>query len=496
MSRELLINALLQETRVALLENGALAEIYLERAGTPGIVGNIYRGRISNVLPGMQSAFVDIGLERDAFLCVTDVLPPHEDPVGGMEDARPALGPTARRGPAVETLLRENQEILVQVLKEGIGGKGPRVTAQISLPGRCLVFLPGSPHRAVSRRIEAQEEKERLLSLVASIPGEGGFIVRTAAQGAPEGRLEGEAARLRAVWEKLRENTTRATVPSCAHAENDLILKVLRDFLTPEIDRVLVDREDACRRCREVAEHLEPDLSHRIEHYMGTEPIFEAFGVEKDLARALRRRLWLPSGGYIVIHPTEALVAIDVNTGKYLGTTRFEETALCTNLEAVREIVRQIRLRDLGGILVIDFIDLEEEGSRKKLATALEAELKKDRAKSRVLQISDFGLVEITRQRSRRSLESFLCRPCPVCHGSGRMRSARTLRFDIQREVRKVAPLLGGAALTIRAHPEVAGEIQKDLELFRSDLGVPIPPEIRVEAVGEFHPEQYEILTG
>src|SRR5882672_9430188 len=206
MTRVLLINAQLQETRIALLEDGALAEIYIERAGAPGIVGNIYRGRITNVLPGMQSAFVDIGLERDAFLCVTDVLPPHEDAAGGIEDARLVPGPTARRGPAVETLLRENQEILVQVLKEGIGGKGPRVTAQVSLPGRCLVFLPGSPHRAVSRRIEAQEEKDRLLGLVASIPGDGGFIVRTAAQGASESRLAAEAARLRAVWTKIRES--------------------------------------------------------------------------------------------------------------------------------------------------------------------------------------------------------------------------------------------------------------------------------------------------
>ena len=496
MRRELIFNSILRETRVALLEDGLPAEFFIERSRSPGIVGNIYRGRVTNVLPGMQSAFVDIGLDRDAFIYVTDLLPLSSD-AGDVEfTSQPAAARPVRRGPAVETFLKEGQELLVQVTKESLGSKGPRVTTQVSLPGRRLVLLPESSHRAVSRRIEPQEEKDRLSRLVADLSGKEGFIVRTAGAGSSLESLESEVEGLRGGWEEILRRAAEMPVPSCVHTEADLSLKVMRDLFTSDIDRVVIDREETYRRCREYAARVLPQLAHRVELHTGPEEVFEAYGIEKELQRALRRRVWLPSGGYIVIHPTEALVAIDVNTGKYVGTSHFEETALRTNVEAAREIVRQIRLRDLGGILVIDFIDLEEEESRRQLAGALEAEMKWDRAKSRVLQISEFGLVEITRQRVRRSLESVLSRSCPTCRGSGRVRSAETLRSEIKREIRKLLPLIEGGDVTIRAHPDVAALLSEDRGDFEEGLGTPGRLTLRVEAVCGFHPEQFEVVTG
>jgi ribonuclease G len=386
------------------------------------------------------------------------------------------------------------REILVQVTKEAIGGKGPRVTAQISFAGQRLVFLPASPHRAVSRRIEPEEERERLRLLLAALPGEGGFIARTAATGSGPRELEAEAEEIRERWEEVRRRADTAPVPSCVHEEIDLALRVLRDFAGADLERVVVDREEAHRRCREHAERYLPGLAPRIERFEGVSPIFEAFGVERELQRALRRRVWLPSGGYIVIHPTEALVAIDVNTGKYVGKRRFEETALQTNVEAAREIVRQIRLRDLGGILVIDFIDLEEDESRRQLAAALEAELKADRAKSRVLQISEFGLVEITRQRVRPSLESRLTVSCPSCRGSGRVLSPATLGHEIRRELEKRARHGAGERLVVRARPDVLGLLQELLEAPGQE-GERRIPACRLEPAEDFGPEQYEITS-
>jgi ribonuclease G len=495
MKRALIINAVSREVRVALLEDDLPAEIFIQRASSPTVLGNIYRGRVSNVLPGMQSAFVDIGLERDAFLYVTDLLPsPGEaEPGAGGEETAPAAA--SRRGPPIESLLREGEELVVQITKEALGSKGPRVTTQIAIPGRTLVYLPGASFRSVSRRIETEQEKSRLLQAAALLPGYGGYIVRTAAAGIDASILEQESRELVREWEEIRRSSSAAAAPALLRSQTELPLKVLRDLLSPEMDRILVDDDGMFRKCREFAEAIDPAYALRVEKYNGSEEIFEAFGVEKELERALRRRVWLPSGGYIVIHPTEALVAIDVNTGKYVGKSRFEETALKTNLEAAREIVRQVRLRDLGGILVVDFIDLEEEESRRRLAEALETALKSDRARSRVLTISDFGLVEITRQRLKRSLGDLLCRSCPTCRGSGRIRSADTMRFQIQRELRKAVPLLGGGSAVVRAHPEVAAALLADLESLRGDPDPGFGPQLEVEAVPEFHPEYYEIVS-
>jgi len=491
--RGLIVNATAREIRIALLEDGLAAELYIERAASPSVLGRIYRGRVSNVLPGMQSAFIDIGLDRDAFLYVADLLPPPAGEEPGPGEGGEPPPPVRRRGPPIEGLLKQGQEILVQVSKDALGGKGPRVTTQISLPGRGLVFLPLASHRSVSRRVEPEEERLRLLDLAGDLPGDGGFIVRTAAGGASYPALESEARLLRVRWREIQAAAEATAAPACLSSQADLAEKVLRDLASPDMERIVVDDEATHRRCRDFVEAILPGLGHRVERYSGEEGIFEAFGVEKDLERALRRRVWLPSGGYIVIHPTEALVAIDVNTGKYVGKSGFEETALTTNLEAAREIVRQIRLRDLGGILVIDFIDLEEEESRRRLAEALQEELKTDRARSRVLKISDFGLVEITRQRMKRSLEALLCRSCPTCGGSGRVKNFETVCSQIQRELRKALPLLGGYAVVIRAHPEVAAAIRENLPLLRRELGIPETRDVRAEAADGFHPEHFEI---
>ncbi|HEV8375911.1 MAG TPA: ribonuclease E/G, partial [Candidatus Polarisedimenticolia bacterium] len=287
-----------------------------------------------------------------------------------------------------------------------------------------------------------------------------------------------------------------ASAPSCVHQEADLVLRILRDLFTGEVRRVVVDDDAALQRCREFVRAHTPSLEPRLERFEGAEPIFETFGIEKEIQRALRRRVWLPSGGYLVIHPTEALVAVDVNTGKFVGSTRFEETALITNLEAAREVVRQIRLRDLGGILVIDFIDLMEEKNRVTLAQALQRELESDRARSRVLQISEFGLVEITRQRIRQGIESVLCGPCPECRGSGRLRNPPTLRFQIQRELKKSVTLAPEARWVVRAHPSVVEEIERNRPSFLEALGAGREGEVRVDAVPTFHVEEFEILTG
>ena len=486
--KDLVINAGLQEIRAALLEEGLPAEIFVERALRPPLLGNIYKGRVSNVLPGMQSAFVDIGQDRDAFLFVADLFP------GTRSGGGPS--PSHGRVPSVECLVKPGQEALVQVIKEPLGGKGPRVTTQISLPGRSLVFVPGRAGRAVSRRIEPDGERLRLQQLADAIPGDGGFIVRTAAYGSPPGLLGEEARWLRRRWEEIRSASAGAAAPDCLHCEESLAVRVLRDLLTEEVRRVVVDDESTLEKCRVFLRSYAPHLVTRLQRYEGGGPVFEVMGIEKEIQRALRRRVWLPSGGYLVIHPTEALVAIDVNTGKYVGrNARFEETALATNVEAAREIVRQIRLRDLGGILVIDFIDLEHEENRQELARALEQELKSDRVRSRVLPISEFGLVQITRHRARPGLESLLCGPCPVCQGSGRLRTPQTLRFQIQRELKQTAGLAPEGPWLVRAHPAVVAEIQGNWSSFLEDTGFVSAEGIQIESVRDFHPEEYEIRT-
>ena len=498
--KEIIVNATPLETRVALVEEGALTEIFIERESNRGTVGNIYKGRVSKVLPGMQSAFVDIGLERDAFLYVSDHFGSVEEyeRFWGMEegaDGGENGGRQARHG-HIEDLLKEGQEILVQVSKESIAAKGARITSYVSLPGRFMVLMPSVDYVGVSRKIDSDRERRRVKQIVSELKSDNyGWIVRT--EGMRKGREEFEADMryLKNLWEDIRKRAERSAAPALVHRDLDLVCKVLRDLFTADFDRVLIDSEPVYRRALEFIGAVQPALARRVQHYTRPEPIFEETGIEVELEKALKSRVWLKSGSYIVINQTEALVAIDVNTGKYVGKRRLEDTVLKTNLEAVQEVCRQLRLRDLGGIIVVDLIDMEEHRNRRKVQEAFEEALRNDRAKTKLLQISEFGLVEITRQRTKSSLERVLCQPCPYCLGSGHVRSVETLCLDIQRELQKLLPSMEGTEILVRVHPDVARRLEHDRERWLATLV--LPPEVTLNIRGDasLHHEQYDIIN-
>jgi ribonuclease G len=473
MRREILIEGITPEIRIAVLEDDDLAELHVERSSGRGVSGNIYKGRVSNVLPGMQAAFVDIGIGRDAFLYVEDAGSrvdaerlEESDPGEEEPGVIPASGtPSPAR---IEDLLAPGQEIVVQVRKDAVADKGARLTSHLSLPGRFLVYLPGIPHIGVSRRIEDLAERERLKDAVRDLARDlglpGGFIVRTAGEGRDASEFPADARYLAHAWEEIRRRTGSLATPALLHEEAGVVIKVLRDLLNRDVFQVVVDGEATGREAEEFVSRIEPDLMPRLRRHTGPRPLFEERGLQREIDRSLRPRVWLRSGGSIVINPTEALVAVDVNTGKFVGKNRLEETILRTNLEAATEIVRQIRLRDLGGIIVIDFIDMAEQASRDEVVRVLGAEMQKDRAKSRMLQISEFGLVEITRQRTRRNLERVLCRPCPACSGAGRLKSPETILWEILREIRALGPMGKGARVAARVHPDVAARLAEQGE--------------------------------
>jgi ribonuclease G len=482
MRREICVDGIPGETRVALLEDGLLTEILIERAGSPGVAGNIYLGRVRTVLPGMQAAFVDIGLERDGFLYVEDVGEPHggaaariflheeNDHAAGAEGEAAAGAVTASPPPApirpparIEDRVREGQELVVQVAKDPMARKGARITGHPALPGRLLVFLPGVDHIGVSRRIEDPAERERLREalrgLTQRLGAPGGFIVRTAATGLPAGAFEDDAADLVRNWEEVGRRRVGASAPALLHAEAGALERALRDVLREGVEEITADADDLVEATGAWLLRARPAGAPRLRRHEGPVPLFEARGIQSQLERALRPTVWLRSGGSIVIHPTEALVAIDVNTGKYVGREGLEETIVRTNLEAIGEIVRQVRLRDLGGIIVIDFIDMQDAAHRDQVLQALEQELRKDRARSRVLQISEFGLVEITRQRTRPSLERLLGRACPTCGGGGTVRSFETLGLEVVREGIHRRWERRTGRLVVRVHPDAAATL-------------------------------------
>ena len=442
MLKELLVSSSDRETRIAVLEDGRVAEVQIERRRQRGTVGNIYKGRVTRVLPGMQSAFVDIGLEKDAFLYVADVGEEVDDfDAFGSNGAAATLealavaaedAPGAADGeapprpilPSIDELLREGQELVVQVTKDQIAHKGVRVTTHVTLPGRTLVYMPTIDHVGVSRRIESEDERNRLKDILTNLKkGPGGYIVRTAGEGRAPEEFAADRRYLTKLWEQIRKKGERAGAPTLLHRDLDLTLRAARDVFALDFATLWVDDDEEYQRIVEFLDQVQPVLVSKVKLFRKSAPLFEEYGVEAEIENALKSKVWLKSGGYIVINQTEALVAIDVNTGKFVGKTRLEDTVVKTNLEAVQEIVRQIRLRDLGGLLVVDFIDMEEEEHRQELVTALEAELKKDRSKNRMLPVSEFGLVEITRKRQRQSLERALTMPCPYCAGSGRTKS-------------------------------------------------------------------------
>jgi len=503
MTKELVINTTSQETRIALLESGHIAELYIERTREKGIVGNIYLGRVARVLPGMQAAFVDIGLEKAAFLYVADVLDeieavehfieggPHYHGVSDdPEIEHPPL-------PPIEELLQEGQEILVQVAKEPIGTKGARITSHISLPGRHLVYMPTVDHIGISRRIESEEERERLRMIVEELRPEGsGFIVRTASEGKSVEELRADMDFLLGVWEDIQQRQKKRSATALIHSDLDVTSKVLRDILSEDVSRIIVDsREEHDKIVRFLGTFM-PNIDYSIELYDGDEPIFDAFGLEVEIARALGRKVWLKSGGYIIIDQTEALTAIDVNTGRFVGKHNLEDTILKTNLEAVKEVAFQLRLRNIGGLIIIDFIDMEKEPHRDKVHSALEEVLKNDKSKTNILKISELGLVEMTRKRVRESIGRTLCEPCPYCDGKGYVKSRTSMVYEIFRELRRDIGKMPGYRVTLLVHPDIAALLYDEERTGIEELERQFEKQITITARNTFHQEQFELVVG
>jgi len=473
--KRIVVNAGLNETRVGVQEGSLLTELYLERHRHRSIVGSVYKGVVTNVLPGMQAAFVDIGLQKDACLYGGDYTTNLGDFAGAMlaegDEEGDAdvdveeLEPRRETAP-IEELLHKDQNVLVQVSKESLGSKGARITSFISLPGRYLVYMPQARHIGVSRRIRDERERDRLRAALRSLnlPA-GGFILRTNAEGKTEGEFAADVEFLTRLWAQVQARFEQAAAPAVLHEEGDLTFRVVRDLFSPEIDEFVVDSRAVYDKCAGYVEALVPALRDRVRLWAEPAPIFEALGVEKDIEKALRRRVWLKSGGYIVIDHTEALVSIDVNTGKYVGKRDFEQTVLKINLEAVGEVVRQIRLRDLGGIIIIDFIDMESAEHREQVYRALTRALAEDKARTNVLEISELGLVEMTRKRVRQDLRSLLSVVCPTCKGSGITKSDTTLAAEIFRVAQAkvgTADDANGREVVIRVHPDLARYFEGD----------------------------------
>jgi ribonuclease G len=503
--KRIVVNAGVTETRLAVQDGNLLTELYAERADRRSIVGNIYKGVVTNVLPGMQAAFVDIGLSKDAFLYAGD----YTANLGQAEQAPDAEEETAdvdvgdaeaeaelpREAIApIEEMLRKGQEVLVQVSKEPLGTKGARVTSFVSIPGRYIVYMPQARHVGVSRRIHDDAERDRLRAIVKDLPPPpGGFIVRTVAEGKGEEDLVADIHFLSRLWSQVQARFESAKAPSLLHEEMDVTFRVVRDLFSPEVEEFLVDSEVAYEKCLHFATSLVPQLAPRVKRWDKDAPIFEATGIEREIDKALRRRVWLKSGGYIVIDHTEALVAIDVNTGKYVGKRDLEETILKINLEAVTEVVRQIRLRDLGGIIIIDFIDMERSEHRDQVFKALKRVLADDKARTNVLEISELGLVEMTRKRVRQSLQSLFCAPCPTCKGSGVVKSDATLAAEIFRKIQ--AGIHEGAPreVVVRVHPEMAHHLETTQRDGLERLQALIGRKIVVQGVPAYHREQYDL---
>src|SRR6478735_1886090 len=506
MTKEMIISSNDHETRVAILEDDLVAELFVERERQRGVVGNIYKGRVSKVLPGMQSSFVDIGLERDGFLYVTDVVNPFEEldklDAGDDETGKEETKRESREDPKIEQLLREGQEVLVQVAKEPLGTKGARLTSHASLAGRFLVFLPTVDHVGVSRKIDSREERSRLRGIVREYREQhaftGGIIIRTAAAARSKEDIVSDLDYFNRIWTEVRRKTESSRAPAVVYREESLVAKLLRDLLTDEFTAIRIDHPQEHQRVLQLVERMLPQLAARVKRYDKPFPIFEEYGVQAELDKALRSKVWLKSGGSIVINQTEALVAIDVNTGRYVGKKtagRLEDTIIKTNLEAAKEIVRQIRLRDLGGIIVCDFIDMEEKKNRQKVFGAVEQELRKDRAPSKALQVSDFGLVIVTRKRVKQSLERVLTEPCPYCSGAGTIKSSATVCYEILTEVNKVGSGLNGPGVLLRVNPDIARALQEEERGVLKDLKNMLQRDVIVKADVHLHHEQFDVMS-
>jgi len=495
MSKQIIVSEDEYESRVALLEDKELTEIFSERKNGNYILGHIYKGRINSVLPGMQVAFVDIGLPRNAFLHISDV---HREFNEFGEWSQEEDSKSKRKGTrvAINDLLKKGQDILVQIDKESIGNKGPRVTAYITLPGRFLVLMPTVANIGVSRKIENEAERRRLKNLIQKLRKDNsGYIVRTAAEGKGEAEFAAEMNLLTQQWEQISQNAQTLGAPALVQDDLGLVLRVLRDIFTEEVSEFVIDSKERYQKVMAYLDSTMPNLKSRVKLHENSEPIFEAYNIEKSIRRALRRKIWLKCGGYIVIEQTEAMISIDVNTGKYVGKEDPDDTILKTNLEAVKEITRQIRLRDIGGIIVIDFIDMDNESHRRKVFRAIKDALKKDRSRTNILSFTELGLVEMTRQRTKPSLAKTLCQPCPYCNGYGSILSEETVAIDVLRAIKRAHYRTEEGNLKVIANDTIAMRLLQEDSANVQKLKDSLNINLEIDGDIDLHMEEYRLIS-
>lgn len=504
LAKEIIINSSAHEVRVAVLENGNPAEIMIERARNKSVAGSVYMGKVVKVLPGMQSAFVEIGLPKAAFLHVADLfVESDKDAMLEQVTSTIELDETDESGSPqkervftpIEQLLREGQEILVQVAKEAIGAKGARLTTHLTIPGRYLVLMPGYEHIGVSRKIDNDEERDRLRDILKEIKPEGmGLIARTVSDRLSREDIVADLDYLTRIWERINTNIKNAKAPALIYEDHDLIFRILRDVVTRDVRRIIIDNKADYLKMKSFLREYLPSLNIDISLYDKEMPIFDFYNIEMEISRILEKKVWLRSGGYIVIDQAEALTVIDVNTGKFVGKRNFEETILKTNLEAAKEIAAQLRLRNIGGIIIVDFIDMEREEHKEKVLSALEVELKNDRAKASVVNISPLGLVEITRKRVQESLARALSEPCPHCEGRGVIKSRISVCYDILRELRRIAPAHPRMKIFVEAHPEVAELVMNNEKESLDEIELMNDVKVEIKPNKAFHQEHYEVI--
>jgi ribonuclease G len=483
MSDELLINVTPSETRVALVENGVLQEVYIERADKRGIVGNVYKGKVIRILPGMQAAFIDIGLERAGFLHAADI-----------EQTQSSNG----GNPSINTLLHDSQSVIVQVVKDPLGSKGARLTMHLTLPARYLVYLPDSPHIGISQKIENEESRNRLRDIITdAVANEedcGGFIARTASENAAKKDLLNDVRYLKRAWQSIQEKIKNSSDACLVHEDLNLSIRSIRDIANKEIEKIRDDSNEAYQKTKIFSEEFMPEIVESIEYYPGERPIFDLYSVEDEIQKALEQKVLLKSGGHLVIDQTEAMTTIDVNTGAYVGRKNLEETIFKTNLEATQSIARQLRLRNLGGIIIIDFIDMLDEDHKRQVLRTFEKALNRDRTKNQITEISSLGLVELTRKRTQESLERVLCEPCPVCTGRGVLKTAQTVCYEIFREILREARQFDAEKILVLASQVVIDLLLDEEAQSLADLQEFIAKPVQLQVESLYHQEQFDVV--
>jgi len=508
MHTNILINSTPYENRIALVEKDTLLEFHLERPAEKGLVGNIYQGRVVRVLPGMQAAFVDIGLERTGFLYVDDIhisqrgIEKHVDahshgctghPTNSFIETEPL--PHPEQHPSIEELLKEGQDILVQIAKEPLGTKGARLTCHITLPCRNLVFMPLTDHIGISRKISDEDVRQRLREKIEELRPKGtGFIVRTVAEHISGEELEADMEFLLLLWDEILSTSTRAKVPDLVYKDLDMVLRSVRDLFTENVREMIIDSKPTYEKLLSFIQTFAPHLKEKITYYDKSTPLFEAHGIEVDINRAIDKKVWLRSGGYIIIETTEALTVIDVNTGRYVGKNDLAETIFKTNMEAVKEIAYQLRLRNIGGIIIVDFIDMDSERHREELYTTFQEAMHADKSRVNILKLSEFGLVQMTRKRSCQSLVQMMCEPCFYCGGDGIIKSQRTICYEIFRKISRDAKNIGGKNVTIKVHPRVADMLLREESEHIERLEQESNKRFTIIPIPDIHIKRYEII--